>query len=107
MKKTIIPIALLFVVAFTSCEKCADCACENAVSVEFDSDFSGNEDVTEAAYTTGVNNTYPANATELCGKKKDLEEDINDYESESRTIVDEENSGFTGNIVRTCTCVEQ
>ncbi|MBT6917904.1 MAG: hypothetical protein HOA37_11585 [Flavobacteriales bacterium] len=99
--------ATVLLFALSACEKCRDCSCAGNIEFEFsDSISSANVDALEAGYSTSFVKDYPDNNSEVCGKGKDFDVNIDAYEAESYEFTEDNTiEGYPWTVTGDYDCV--
>lgn len=108
--KHIFLFVALFSMAFVSCKKCADCACNNTIVYTYGDDV---EEDTKTQIENGVtptlNTQFPESTNEICARGGNFDDDKDEYEDESETIsfTNEGSTEYSYTFKRTCICTDQ
>lgn len=111
MRKLTLILAGAALIGFTSCEKCADCACSYVGEYTFEDGF--NSDIETSVRSTldqAALSNYPVTEEEVCSKRGEFDDEISDYEAMSKTFTDQGTDGqgneWTYKATYTCSCEE-
>lgn len=112
MKRIAFAIASLFLIALTSCEKCADCTCTGSWVYDFDPGISAeNESIIRNTYNAEFESDYVDKSEEVCSTGRNYDEDIQAYIDEESIDFSDESTvqGLPWSVsgLYRCTCIEQ
>lgn len=98
---------MIFVLGFSACEKCTDCTCTGDIVFEFsDSISASNVSALESSYSTSFVTDYPDDNSEVCGKGKDFDSNVEAYENDSYTFTEDNTiEGYPWSVTGDYDCV--
>ncbi|GEM_PF-410958 len=96
--------------AFTSCKKCADCACTNNVTYTYgDSIDQTVKDAIESATNSAFATQYPEITEEICERGGSFDDEKDKFEEQGATDSFENPAGgteYSYEFVRSCVCTD-